>query len=111
MRPVSAQAVMTDRDTRRAAARLQRQLTLRVIRGYRTISYEASLLLARVVSFELVVDRLRRHYLRRRVFIERDGSIAPRVMNHIRDEEIRRSIVRWRRRLEELSRNTPEATV
>ncbi|XP_018347292.1 PREDICTED: uncharacterized protein LOC108751555 [Trachymyrmex septentrionalis] len=79
--PVWAQAIATDGVTRRAAARLQRQLALRIIRGYRTVSYEASLLLARLVPFDLLADRLRRSYLRRRALIERDGFVAPRAIS------------------------------
>ena len=68
------------------------QLALRVIRGYRIVSYEASLLLARLVPFDLLADRLRRSYLRRRALIEWDGFVAPRAMSHIRDDEWRRSL-------------------
>ena len=50
--PIWAQAVAADRITTRDAARLQRQLALRVIRGYRIISYEASLLLVRLIPFD-----------------------------------------------------------
>ncbi|XP_018350294.1 PREDICTED: uncharacterized protein LOC108753310 [Trachymyrmex septentrionalis] len=87
------------------------QLALRVIRGYRIVSYEASLLLARLVPFDLLADRLRRSYLRRRALIEWDGFVAPRAMSHIRDDEWRRSIARWRKRLEELPRDAPGAAV
>ena len=107
--PVWTQAIAIDRITRPAAARLQRQLALRIIRG--TVSYEASLLLARLVPFDLLADRLRSSYLRRRVLIERDGFVAPRAMSHIRDDELRRSIARWRKRLEELPRDAPGAAV
>jgi len=48
----------------RNAFRLQRQLALRVIRGYRTISHETSLLLAHLVPFELLANRLRRRLIR-----------------------------------------------
>ena len=109
--PVWAQTVAKDRIIRRDAARLQRQLALRIIRGYRTVSYEASLILARLVPFDLIADRLRRSYLRRRAYIERNGFIAPRTMGLIRDEETERSVIRWNARLEELPRNAPGAAI
>ena len=67
--PVWTQAVAKDRTIRRDAARLQKQLALRIIRDYRTISYEASLIFARLVPFDLFADRLRRSYLKRRAYI------------------------------------------
>ena len=92
-------------------ARLQRQLALRIITGYRTVSYEASLILARLVPFDLIADRLRRSYLRRRAYFEQNGFIAHRTMGLIRDEETERSVVSWNARLEEFPRNTPGAAV
>ena len=109
--PVWAQEIATDGVIRRAAARLQRQLELRIIRGYRTVLYEAALLLARLVPFDILANRLKWSYLKRRALIERDGFVAPRAMSHIRDDEWRRSIVRWRKRLEELPRDAPGAAV
>ncbi|XP_011063045.1 PREDICTED: uncharacterized protein LOC105151187 [Acromyrmex echinatior] len=64
-----------------------------------------------MVPFDLLADRLRRSYLRRRVCIERDDFIAPKAMSHIRDEETERSVAKWRKRLEELSRNASKAAV
>ena len=58
-------------------ARLQRQLALRIITGYRTVSYEASLILARLVPFDLIADRLRRSYLRRRAPSSEMASSLP----------------------------------
>ena len=74
----------------RDVSRLQRQLALRVIRGYRTISYDA-FLLAGMVPFNLIADRLKRSYLRRRGLIDRNDFITPWAMNHIREEETNRS--------------------
>ena len=75
--PVWAQAVARDRTIRRDAGRLQRQLALRIIRGYKTVSYEASLILARLVPFDLIADRLRRSYLRRRAPSSEMASSLP----------------------------------
>lgn len=44
--------------------KIQRQMALRVISGYRTVSYEAAMLLARMPPIHLVAARQRRIYLR-----------------------------------------------
>ncbi|XP_018302110.1 uncharacterized protein [Mycetomoellerius zeteki] len=102
---------MTDATIRRNAAKLQRQLALRMIRGYRMISHETALLLARMVLFDLTADRLRRSYLRRRACLRQHGFVAPKIMDRIREEEIKRSIDRWRNRYEKLPRGAPGAAV
>ncbi|XP_018377265.1 PREDICTED: uncharacterized protein LOC108770269 [Trachymyrmex cornetzi] len=77
--PIWAQTAAEDRGIRGAVRKLQRQLTLRVIRGYRTISGEAAAILSGMVPFDLAANRLRRSYLRRREIIARDGAVAPGV--------------------------------
>lgn len=44
--------------------KVQRQMALRVISGYRTVSYEAALLLARMPPIHLLAARQRRIYIR-----------------------------------------------
>ncbi|XP_011052560.1 PREDICTED: uncharacterized protein LOC105144979 [Acromyrmex echinatior] len=97
--PIWAQTVAGDRRILRDVRRLQRQLALRIIRGYRTISHESVAVLSGMVPFDIVADRLRRSYLRRRVIIVRNEGIAPRVSSILAEMERRCSVSRWRERL------------
>ncbi|KAG5320740.1 PO14 protein, partial [Pseudoatta argentina] len=108
--PIWAQTVAGDREILRDVRRLQRQLALRIIRGYRTFSHKSEVILSGMVPFDIVANRLRRSYLRRRMIITRDGGIAPRVSS-ILVEERRRSVSRWRERLVDLPPGCPGAFV
>ena len=70
--PIWVQTVDEDRRRRHTMEQLMRRLSLRVTKAYRTVSHEATAILAR---FRFVADRLKRAYLRRRKIIRRDGSI------------------------------------
>ncbi|XP_018372872.1 PREDICTED: uncharacterized protein LOC108767457 [Trachymyrmex cornetzi] len=77
--PIWTQTVARNRETLGSVRKLQRQLALRVIRGYRTVSHEAAAILSGMIPFDLAADRIRRAYLRRRDIIARDGVITPQV--------------------------------
>ena len=74
-----ALTVDTDRkDDRRIGHRmeqLQRRLSLRTIRTYRTVSNEAVAILARAVPFRFMADRLKRTHLRRCEALRKDSFI------------------------------------
>ncbi|XP_018347845.1 PREDICTED: uncharacterized protein LOC108751870 [Trachymyrmex septentrionalis] len=109
--PIWAQTVASDRGILRDVRRLQRQLALRIIRGYRTVSHEAASVLSGMVPFDIVANRLRRSYLRRRDVIRRSGTIEPRMTLMLTEVERRRSILRWRERMIELPPDRPGAIV
>ncbi|XP_018337475.1 PREDICTED: uncharacterized protein LOC108745679 [Trachymyrmex septentrionalis] len=109
--PIWAQTVANDRGILRDVRRLQRQLALRIIRGYRTVSHEAASVLSGMVPFDIVADRLRRSYLRRRDIIRRSGTVEPRMTLMLSEVERRRSVLRWRERLIELPPDRPGANV
>ncbi|KAG5319821.1 PO11 protein, partial [Pseudoatta argentina] len=107
--PIWAQTVSGDRGILRDVRRLQRQLALRIIRGYRTVSHESAAILSGMVPFDIVADRLRRSYLQRRMIIVRDGGIAPRVSLILAEMERRRSVSRCCERLVDLPPGHPGA--
>lgn len=109
--PIWANTVARDRWIPNKVRKLQRQLALRTVRGYRTISHDAAAILARMVPFNLEADRLRRSYLRRRQVITENGVLSPRERDNIMKVERRRSLWRWRVRLAELPASGPGALV
>ncbi|XP_011066276.1 PREDICTED: uncharacterized protein LOC105153245 [Acromyrmex echinatior] len=90
--PIWAQTVADNRGILRDARRLQRQLALRIIHEYRTISHEAAAVLSEMVPFDIIANRLRMSYLRRRDIIARNGVIAPRVSLMLIEMERRRCL-------------------
>ncbi|XP_025155947.1 uncharacterized protein LOC112588879 [Harpegnathos saltator] len=62
--PVWADQVAIFKTYRTPLLRIQRHMALRVISGYRTISYEAALLLARIPPVHFLASRHRRAYQR-----------------------------------------------
>ncbi|XP_018377655.1 PREDICTED: uncharacterized protein LOC108770518 [Trachymyrmex cornetzi] len=109
--PILAQTVAEDRGILKAVRKLQRQLALRVIRGYRTISGEAAAIPSGMVPFDLAANRLRQSYIRRRDIIARDGAVSPGASATLLELERRRAIARWHRRIEELPPSGPGAGV
>ncbi|XP_018368778.1 PREDICTED: uncharacterized protein LOC108764874 [Trachymyrmex cornetzi] len=109
--PIWAQTIARNRKVLGSVRKLQRQLALRVIRGYRTVSHDAAAILAGMIPFDLAADRIRRAYLRKRDIIARDGEITPHVGAMLLEAERRRAIARWQRRLEELPPDGPGAAV
>lgn len=61
--PVWSEKLMQVKSNRREILQIQRRMALRVICGYRTVSYEAAMILARIPPIQLVAKRLRRIYL------------------------------------------------
>ena len=109
--PIWAQTVVGNRKIVKEVDKLLRQLALRVIRGYRTVSYDAGAILSGMVPFELAADRLRRSYIKRREIISRDGAISPRASAILGEVERRRSVARWRDRLAGLPLHGPGALI
>ncbi|XP_018364346.1 PREDICTED: uncharacterized protein LOC108762041 [Trachymyrmex cornetzi] len=109
--PIWAQTVARNRDIIGSVRKLQRQLALRTIRGYRTISHDAAAILSGMVPFDLAADRIRRSYIRRRDILARDGAVTQQVGGMLLEVERRRSIGRWQRRLNELPPSGPGSIV
>lgn len=64
--PIWCDAICTSRELQRQVLRVQRTLAIRVVAGYRTISADAALLLARIVPVTLQASYLKRVFLRLR---------------------------------------------
>ncbi|XP_018377963.1 PREDICTED: uncharacterized protein LOC108770756 [Trachymyrmex cornetzi] len=109
--PIWAQTVAGDRGILNGVRKLQRQLALRTIRGYRTISHDAAAILAGMVPFDLAANRIKRSYIRRRDILARDGAVTQHVGAVLMEVERRRSIERWQGRLNELPTGGPGAVV
>lgn len=75
---------------------LQRSMAIRIVRGYRTISFEAATILARFPPLDILARMDARVYVRLR---SDDGSgTAPA---EVRVQERRRALVEWRERFDE----------
>ncbi|XP_018357366.1 PREDICTED: uncharacterized protein LOC108757451 [Trachymyrmex cornetzi] len=107
--PIWAQTVADDRRILTDVRKL-RQLALRMIRGYRTVSHEAAAVLSGIVPFDLAADRLR-SYLKRREIIARDDVIVPNVSAMLIEVQRRKAISKWSERLAELPPSGPGSMV
>lgn len=69
--PVWSEELQTKKTTKELAILqgIQKQIALRIILGYRTVSYIAALMLARILPIEFQSEILRRLYLRKKEFL------------------------------------------
>lgn len=78
---------------------IQRKISLRVVRAYRTVSLEVALVLACNPPFELQVDKLRAVYLRRNEGIKEQIRITEYGLQVIRSQEKERMMGKWKKEL------------
>lgn len=77
------------------ARAVQRKVVIRVISGYRTISQEVTLMVARNPPLELLAGKLKEVYMRKMRLEEENITITDRGMNLIRKQEHDRMIKKW----------------
>lgn len=105
--PIWHKVIGKDRKIRDDLKRIQRRVALRFISAYRTVSYEAAMVLAGIVPIDLQVERAVRAY---REYCEIRGvgaQIIPRVRAALRKREKERSVAGWKERLEEMTLDKP----
>lgn len=74
--PVWAKEVCKVKERRESFNKIIRRKALRVIRGYRTISFEAATLLARICPLDIIAIRLNKQYWKIRNEIRINGTIT-----------------------------------
>lgn len=89
---------------RRRAAKIlavQRQIAIRVARGYRTISYEAATILARFPPLDILATMDTEVYGKIRDVRRREGSVPDRAIEMLRKRAKERVMDQWLERLQE----------
>jgi len=81
----------------RPLQKVQRQLAIRIIAGYRTISYEVAILLARTPPWKLVAEKFHRIYERIRK-AKADRTWNKDMEEAIKEEEELEMQIRWKTR-------------
>lgn len=84
---------------RRKLNSLQRRVAIRIVRGYRTISHEAAMLLARCLPLDILADMDARTYHLVRTIRQRGEP--QRAVERLREREHHRALNEWKERLEE----------
>lgn len=97
--PVWAHTVQDSRILRNVIAELQRRLSIRLIRGYRTISSEAAAVLAGSIPWHLLAEAYAVIYARQRSLQKRGVVITPRIKTLLRLEAREAAIDKWQRLL------------
>lgn len=98
--PVWAQKITRRRGSRDLFRKLQRLIALRVIRAYRTVSYDAATLLARTPPLDIVAVKYSDAYHKKRV-LKRQGVVITREINlEIKARMSDSTLKQWRRRLQ-----------
>lgn len=104
--PVWAEKAQTSRKIQSYLRNAQRKLAIRVIRGYRTVSYIGATLLAGFAPLEQMALRNAEVYQRTKRMKERLGrDLSTRVAKHIKEQANLRLRERWARWLDELGPN------
>jgi len=93
--PIWADALLESREALRIVRAIQRPIAIRVCAGYRTVSREAALLLARDPPFELVAEERARIYERCMRFRDRNEGPPLDEIKAIRLEERTAMQRRW----------------
>lgn len=78
---------------------LQRKISLRVIRAYRTVSQEVAMVLAGNPSVELQAAKMKAIYLRKKVALEGNARITEKGLEIIRKQEQGKLVRKWRAKL------------
>ncbi|XP_011685328.1 PREDICTED: uncharacterized protein LOC105448464 [Wasmannia auropunctata] len=93
--PVWAPTLSSNRRVVRKICAVQRRVALRVIAAYRTVSYQAAFLLARVIPVEFLADRYRRVFLDTREIQGRDIPVTNRMYARIREGALEAALDAW----------------
>ncbi|RLU17589.1 hypothetical protein DMN91_009825 [Ooceraea biroi] len=96
--PIWAEELEGNRRFKVAMRKLQRKLALRVISAYRTVSYEAAEVLARLPPVDLMALKLKRIYERKKRIAESGNVLIDRAVNAIKREEEKVTVGAWKER-------------
>ncbi|CAK1598874.1 unnamed protein product [Parnassius mnemosyne] len=80
---------------------VQRRMAIRIVRGYRTISFEAATILARFPPLDILAEMDARVYDRIRALRQSGGSEPEEALESVKRQERQNALATWRTRLEE----------
>lgn len=98
--PVWADNFIRNRMIQRPILRIQRYMAIRIIAGYRTVSYEVATVLARFPPWTLTAEKSKNIYMRIRE-AKREDKWDIEEDKKIRNEEEDRLYKKWKRRMKE----------
>lgn len=97
--PVWAREITRRKERRALFYNFQRLIALRVIRAYRTVSYDATILLARTPPLDIVAVRYSEAY-HRKLVLKRQGIAITREINlEIKTRIFNSTLKHWERRM------------
>lgn len=102
--PIWAEEVNENPKIAKLVRSVQRRASLRVIRAYRTISMETSLILARNPPVELLASKMKAVHERKRMGGDGNVIITERGINLIKKQEQEKMMGEWKKRVTELVR-------
>lgn len=94
--PIWIDAVERDRRIRAELRKVQRRIALRVISAYRTVSYEAATILARIIPADILMRKHSRVFERTAEGRGNVGLVTARARAALRKEEKDRAINEWK---------------
>lgn len=100
--PVWAEEVNEFPNLAKKIRAVQRKISLRVIRGYHTVSSEMAMVLAVNPPIELQAEKIRRVYMRKKTIMA-EGEQTEKGLALIRTQEQNKMIRRWGEKLRELA--------
>ncbi|XP_012543137.1 uncharacterized protein LOC105840680 [Monomorium pharaonis] len=105
--PIWADNIFKFKKVKAKIKALQRRVDQRIIMAYRTVSYEASVLLARMIPIELIAGKHSRVFFRMKTIRMEGGVLTPSVRRTIRKEKNDGALEVWRIRLEQSDPDAP----
>lgn len=109
--PVWSEKVNQSRDAQKILREMQKRIALRVVSAYRTVAYDAAIILARMPPYHLIAE-MRGVMYQRAVKSKSDGTWNKEMEKQILHEESVRMRVKWRsfsERTQAAGRSTREA--
>lgn len=93
--PVWSEKVNQSRDAQKILREMQKRIALRVVSAYRTVAYDAAIILARMPPYHLIAE-MRGVMYQRAVKSKSDGTWNKEMEKQILHEESVRMRVKWR---------------
>ncbi|RLU15074.1 hypothetical protein DMN91_012961 [Ooceraea biroi] len=97
--PIWSNELEINKHAKKEVRKLQKKLALRIISGYRTVSYEAAEILAELPPVDLTAKKFKRVYDRKKEISRRGNGITERAVNVIKKQEEAALIRSWEERL------------
>lgn len=99
--PIWADKLARSKKTGTLVRRIQRQIAIRVIRAYRTVSMAAATALARVPPLDMIANARKRVYDKIRDLKTRDCTLTARAVDALKLKAQREMITEWLSRLQD----------